>query len=31
MMAIVRLRAEENNLNPTVLAPRKEVERLIQG
>ena len=31
MMAIVRLRAEENNLNPTILAPRKEIERLVQN
>ncbi len=31
MMAIVRLRAEENNLSPTILAPRKEIERLVQN
>ncbi len=29
MMAIVRLRAEENNLSPVVLAPRKEIEHLV--
>ena len=31
LMAIVRLRAEENNLSPTTLAPRKEIERLVQN
>ncbi len=31
LMAIVRLRAEENHLNTTVLAPRKEIERLVQN
>ncbi len=31
LMAIVRLRAEENNLSPTMLAPRKEIERLVQN
>ncbi len=31
MMAIVRLRAEENNLSSTLLAPRKEVELLLQN
>ncbi len=31
MMAIVRLRADENNLNPTILAPRKEIERLVKN
>jgi ribonuclease D len=31
MMAIVRLRAAENNLSPVVLAPRKEIEHLVQN
>jgi len=31
MMAIVRLRAEENNLSPVVLASRKEIEHLVKN
>ncbi len=29
LTAIVRVRAEENSLNPTILAPRKELEKLL--
>lgn len=31
MMAIVRIRAAENDLNPAILAPRKELEKLLWG
>ena len=31
MLAIVRLSGEHNNLNPTVLATRKQLERLVLG
>ncbi len=31
LMAVVRLRGVENDLNPAALASRKEVERLVQG
>ena len=31
MMAIVRLSGERNNLNPTVLATRKQLEKLVLG
>lgn len=31
LMAIVRLRAQENDLNPTILASRKELESFVQG
>lgn len=30
LTAIVRIRAEENSLNPIILAPRKELEKLLQ-
>jgi ribonuclease D len=30
LTAIVRIRAEENSLNPVILAPRKELEKLLQ-
>jgi ribonuclease D len=31
MMALVRLSGEQNNLNPAVLATRKQLERLVLG
>ena len=31
MMAIVRLGGEQNSLNPTVLATRKQLEKLVLG
>jgi ribonuclease D len=31
LMAIVRLRAHEENLNPAILASRKELESLVRG